>query len=265
MPGHQIALDVTFIELCREILSKGLSESEWASVESDDAFQVVGYEGGFDADENAFCFSAWIDGREWWFQLTLAEVQDVAENRKSTVDARLASTSSDTYILDRIRIWVRSGFYSQDELHEIVDDLLEDDADEKAREEATWSGPTDCDRLDNAFEILESSGLVALQNAGNTLSEGHVEAGEALAERGGHARGYCFYHGQDTERAVDGGGLMLAFGSFDDDPRAKASIGELVRDALKEADFVVEWNGDPETRIEIPGFEWKRRTNSTAR
>jgi hypothetical protein len=177
------------------------------------------------------------------------------------------------YVLNAIKSWVWSGFYSPDEVDSMIDDILEEDADEamlrkavapefdkKAAAEASWPDTTDCDRLDEAFENLNSRGIIALHNAGYTMSDGASDVSEVLHQRGRKGiRGYCFYHGQDVERAVEGAGPMIAFGDLDDDKTRKVEIGRLVKQALQEAGFAVDWNGDPETRLSIPGINWKRR------
>ncbi|MCA8985676.1 MAG: hypothetical protein KDA76_18305 [Planctomycetaceae bacterium] len=180
---------------------------------------------------------------------------------------------TDKYILDTIRTYVWSDFYDASDVLQVIDDILEDKADEamlrsavapefekKAIAEASWPNETDCDRLDRAFDQLNENGIIALQNAGYTMSDGLSDVGEELQQRGrANAKGYCFYHGQDLERAVSGGGLMIAFGDLDDDKTAKTKIGSLVRDVFESHGFSTEWNGDPETRIGIPNIEWKRR------
>ncbi len=180
---------------------------------------------------------------------------------------------TDKYILDAIKTWVWSGFYDPEEVNEMIDDILEDDADEamlrsaiapeferKTAAEASWPNETDCDRLDLAFETLNSNAIIALHNAGYTMSDGRSDVGEELHQRGrADVEGYCFYHGQDVERALNGGGLMLAFGGFDDDKTAKVKIGNLVKDVLETNGFTIEWNGDSETRINISNLDWKRR------
>jgi hypothetical protein len=182
-------------------------------------------------------------------------------------------SETDEYVLKAIKNWVWSGFYSPDEADAMIDDVLEDDADEamlraavapefdkKAASEASWPDTTDCDRLDQAFEELNSRGVIALHNAGYTMSDGMSVVSEALHERGREGiKGYCFYHGQDVERAVAGGGLMIAFGDLDGDKTKKTKVGQLVGEVLREFGFAVEWNGDPETRVSMPALDWKRR------
>ena len=180
---------------------------------------------------------------------------------------------TEKYILDTIKSCVWSGFYEIVDVHQVIDDILEDDANEamlrsavapefakKAAAETSWPDVTDCDRLDVAFETMNASGIIALQNAGYTMSDGLGDVGEILHERGReNVRGYCFYHGQDLERAVAGTGLMLAFGDLDNDPTQKTEMGKAVKDLLESNGFLVEWSGDPESRLNIPEFDWKRR------
>lgn len=182
-------------------------------------------------------------------------------------------SKSDDYILQYIRTWVWSGFFSPHQVDEMINDLLEDDCNEimlraavgpefaaKAKAERTWPARTDCDRLDKAFAALQSLGVIALQNAGMTMSEGITEVSEVIYLRDPESViGYCFYHGQDLERAAAGNGLMIAFGAINEGGSKKAEIGRLVKDRLERHGFIVAWNGDPETRLEIPDIDWKRR------
>lgn len=176
-------------------------------------------------------------------------------------------------ILAAVRICVNSGFYDIDDVHQVVDDLLEGDADEallraavqpefdkKAAAELTWPAETDCDRLDHAFDSLNSDGIIALQNAGYTMSDGLDDVSEAIHQQGTEGViGYCFYHGQDLERAVGGGGIMLAFGDLHDDDEGKRRIARAIRATLEEHGLAVDWNGELNTRLSVPTFDWKRR------
>ena len=85
---REFTVDDDLRAICERIVSEGLRESQWAEIESDDMFQVGDYEGGFDADEAAFCFNVQSSDGEWWFQLTLDEIVDVVERRRATFEAR---------------------------------------------------------------------------------------------------------------------------------------------------------------------------------
>ena len=92
------------------------------------------------------------------------------------------------------------------------------------------------------------------------MSDGITEVAEELHQRGHEGiRGYCFYHGQDVEHALNGRGLMLAFGDFNDDKAAKAEIGSTVQTVVESHGLTTQWNGDSETCVAIPNIDWKRR------
>src|SRR5258706_4872545 len=132
-----------------------------------------------------------------------------------------------------------------------------------ARDKTTWPATTDCDRLDNVFAALNARGIIALQNAGYTQSDGYDDVRESYRKHSDRDTviGYCFYHGQDLERAVHGEGLCLAFGPMDakkeetEGPR----IGAMIVEELTRAGFAVKWNGSFGPRISIPALDWKRR------
>jgi hypothetical protein len=85
----QILIDDEFLTICEEILKEGHSLEEWREIESDDMFQTSHYEGGFDATEDAFCFSYFDpDGDELWFQLTLSEIRKAVAGELKVIEAR---------------------------------------------------------------------------------------------------------------------------------------------------------------------------------
>lgn len=182
------------------------------------------------------------------------------------------------HILNAIKVGVWSGFYTPDEVHQIIDDLQEDGADEtmlraavapefekKAEAEKAWPPVTDCDRLDSVFERLTTRGILCLHNAGYTMSDGHEDANEALSNQPENAYfGYCFYHGQDLERAVNGEGLMLAYDHVEGDVPGKSLVGLVIKEELEIAGFSLEWDGTSNKRINIPQMDWKRRQKTDA-
>ena len=129
--------------------------------------------------------------------------------------------------------------------------------------EKTWKDRTINDRIDAAFAALSASGIVALQWAGDTQSAGWENAREARTD---WQRGVVFYHGQDLERVLDGGSLMLAFGAFDnpdDDDEMNAAIGREVCQALQKEGIETEWDGSGNRRIAIPNFPWCKRRHTS--
>lgn len=129
--------------------------------------------------------------------------------------------------------------------------------------EATWSTPTANDRLEAAFAELDAAGIVALQNAGWTQTDGWEEIGEATEHRQ-NVRGGVFFHSQDTERAMEGGGLMLTFGVVGEGgAAASAVIGEETAATLRSYGLTVEWNGRVDARLLVKPFIWQKRRFTT--
>ena len=120
--------------------------------------------------------------------------------------------------------------------------------------QASWPVRTDCDRIDRAFLALERTGIVARQNF--TCCQG-CGASEIGAEADGASRGYVFYHFQDTESAVAGHGLYLAYGTFKDDVSALTIAAEIVAQLQREG-LQVKWDGKLEKRIHV-AIDWQRR------
>ena len=94
--GHKIrVMDIPIEEelkgICKDILAENKSEQQWAEIESDDMFQTAMFCGGYDADENEFCFSYFSsDDNEYWFQISLSDVTDIASGRTVKITGHLA-------------------------------------------------------------------------------------------------------------------------------------------------------------------------------
>jgi len=173
---------------------------------------------------------------------------------------------------------VRGGFEERDRIIEILcEEMYEpgelDEAEITAavdaafavreQDKATWPRVTDCDKLDQVFVALNALGMIALQNAGYTQSDGYGDIGEFYHRRSDRNKviGYCFYQGQDLARAVNGEGLHLAFGPMDPQNEATEGprIGGMIVEELERLGFAVQWNGTFAERIYIPAIDWKRR------
>ena len=183
--------------------------------------------------------------------------------------------------IDEIRVCVRSGFYSQEEIvtqfceERYEPDELDSEEVEAAvakelaalrEEQKSWPGQTDCDRLTQAFQALNAKGVIALENAGMTQSDGYDDTLQIYEEAKDKSKviGYCFYHGQDLERAVRGEGLHLAFGPIDpqkentEGPR----VGKIIVEELQRVGLPTKWNGTFKERIIVEKLDWKRRLTS---
>ncbi len=113
----------------------------------------------------------------------------------------------------------------------------------------SWPVETDCDRLTQAFEQLEEEGrIVAREDFACCQTCGRSEIGDDI-EGVLAFRGFVFYHSQDTDSAVEGGSLFLAFGTFEDEGDAAAiRVGQKICDVLATHKLETEWNGSNKTR-----------------
>lgn len=139
--------------------------------------------------------------------------------------------------------------------------LVEEALAAHAAEQRDWPAQTDCDRLDAAFAALEQAGVVARQHftCCGTCGLAEIDREIAAAEAGGgRARGYTFYHWQDTEAAVEGYGICLYYGACEEGEAADLAVGHEIASELRRQGLRPEWNGRLDTRIEVP-MDWKRR------
>lgn len=118
--------------------------------------------------------------------------------------------------------------------------------------QADWPEITDCDRLDAAFIEINQGQIVARHNFACCQNCGVREIGAEVATVAG-ARGYAFYHYEDTEAVSRGGPLYLAFGG-----EHPASIARDVVAVLTKHGLTTDWDNDPNTRIQVK-LSWQRR------
>lgn len=188
------------------------------------------------------------------------------------------AAETERYLRQSATTWVRSGFYQRAEIlerlrerveDEGVDEEILDELDEllvaefrkRKTDESGWERETTNDRIDRAFAELNANGIVAMQNAGYTMSEGWEDVNEVARERTPRPRGATFYHGQDLERAIDGQGLMLAYGAYVDGDNDAASVvlAQDICDVLARHGVKTTWDGTVTSRIAIPKFTWQKR------
>jgi len=139
--------------------------------------------------------------------------------------------------------------------------LLREVLADHAAEAARWPAITDCDRLDAAFDALEEEGVIARQNFTCCMSCGSAEIWDEMGEAkeaGLPVAGYTFYHMQDTEAAVDGHGVYLAYGATEEGEEAALAVARRVIARLEASGLAPDWDGDIGRRIAVP-LDWKRR------
>ena len=72
------------------------------------------------------------------------------------------------------------------------------------------------------------------------------------------ARGYAFYHMQDTERATEGGSLYLNYGACEEGEAAALQVARDIVTRLEAHGLRTDWDGSWDQRIGV-ALDWKRR------
>lgn len=171
-----------------------------------------------------------------------------------------------------IQLLIKSGFYSDDEILEIIDDefieenISEDILSKLFLENKEDIGAIDVDsedfiNLKNAFLDLTKENIISIHNAGYDIEEGIQDSFELFV----HLRnnkyspiGFCFYSFEDIEEAIEENNLSIAFGDFEYDEEKGLEIAKTVGNVLKSYGFKINWNESVDERIEIKGFNWKK-------
>lgn len=80
-----------------------------------------------------------------------------------------------------------------------------------------------------------------------------------MKQAGGPARGYAFYHTQDTEAAADGSGLYLNYGACEEGEAPALEVASAIVAELERHGLATRWNGSWDQRIGVT-LDWKRRS-----
>jgi hypothetical protein len=128
-------------------------------------------------------------------------------------------------------------------------------------EQAGWGPTTDCDRLDSAFAALNAQGIVARQDFSCCNNCGFTEIWDEVEkeERQHPVEGYVFYHLQCTERAIETGQLLMAYGCVEEDPQAFLGVANKIVAGLRKTGLNASWGGTAGHPIVVEGLVWRRR------
>lgn len=158
---------------------------------------------------------------------------------------------------------IREMYYDMDSFDEVwLKEKISKMQKKHIAESESWDYPTDFNKLVKVFDQLIGEKIVSLHKAGYTRQDGENDCLEIIEELkivGIQAKGYCYYHTQDLERAIqENGELYIGFGSFDQNSGLTIKIGERIVELLIQNDFSVEWAGSIDTRINITSIDWKK-------
>ena len=179
----------------------------------------------------------------------------------------MKSENMDSDLVEEIEYMIdlltKSGFFSVDEIIEILEDqFIEEEIDfSKFNISLSDSSNDNFSKLERVFSKLAHDDIVAVHNCGYDIKEGVSDAFELqvhLLNNKFKAEGFCFYTFEDVEYAVFDEKLKITFGDFEDNEVKALEIGKIVSKYLKDEDFTVIWDESVNNQIEINPFKWDK-------
>lgn len=172
-----------------------------------------------------------------------------------------------------IQLLIKIGFYSDDEILEIIDDeFIEEDIskdlisnlllENKENLEELKEDSDDFIKLSKAFDDLTKEKIISIHNAGYDIEEGIQDSFELFTHLKNNKYepiGFCFYTFEDIENAIEENALNIAFGDFEYDEKKGLEIAKKIVKTLKEHGFEINWNQSVDEIIEIENFNWKKK------
>jgi hypothetical protein len=126
--------------------------------------------------------------------------------------------------------------------------------------QATWTKPTDCDKLDAAFRALNRRGIVARQHYSCCACCGIAEIAQEMGDaenRGKKVIGYAFYHQQSTDYVLASGRLSIYYWSWSMAPEdVPLQVGRTIAEVLAGAGLKPKLVGNSEVVVTV---KWRKR------
>ena len=172
-----------------------------------------------------------------------------------------------------IQLLIKIGFYSDDEILEIIDDeFIEEDIskdlisslllENKENLDELKGDSDDFIKLSKAFDDLTSENIISIHNAGYDIEEGIQDSFELFTHLKNNKYepiGFCFYTFEDIENAIEENALNIAFGDFEYDEKKGLEIAKMIVKTLKDYGFEINWGESVDEIIEIENFNWKKQ------
>ena len=172
-----------------------------------------------------------------------------------------------------IQVLIKIGFYSDDEILEIIDDeFIEEDIskdlisnlllENNENLEELKEDSDDFIKLSKAFDDLTKEKIISIHNAGYDIEEGIQDSFELFTHLKNNKYepiGFCFYTFEDIENAIEENALNIAFGDFEYDEEKGLKIAKKIVKVLKDYGFEINWGESVDEIIEIENFDWKKK------
>ena len=196
-------------------------------------------------------------------------------------------TENQIEVYEKIKAYTTMGFHSQKGLFEVILRMVEDnDLTDKTTKKwiketikseyeiqltnsLNWEHPTDPEKLKKVFDQLCRERIIALHNQGYENSDIGPEISSLLADFEEFniepkPIGYCFYHHQNLESAIDPNSknLHIGFSSLTDNEEVCQNIGHRIKELLIKQNFNIEWTGFTTDKVIINKIMWQKKFNN---
>ena len=174
----------------------------------------------------------------------------------------------DSDLVDEIEFMIdllsKSGFFSADEMVEILEDqFIEDEVDfSQFNISLNDSSNENFSRLEKVFSRISCEGIVGVHNCGYDLKEGVGDVFELqvhLLNNKFDPQGFCFYTFEDVEDAIFDKKLKITFGDFENNESKALEIGKFFCKYLNDENFNIIWDESINNQIEINPFIWDKK------
>lgn len=157
----------------------------------------------------------------------------------------------------------KSGFYSENEIIEILEDQFIDEEIDFSKIDISLNdfSNDNFSKLENVFNSLVDENIVAIHNCGYDIEEGVADAFELyvhLVNNKFKPQGFCFYTFEDIEDAIFEESLYITFGDFENNESKALDIGKIIFRYLNDANFNINWDETVNNQIEINPFKWDK-------
>ena len=163
-----------------------------------------------------------------------------------------------------IQLLIKSGFYSEDEILEIIDDeFIEEDISEDLILKLLLENKENIGGLEEDSEdFVNLKRAFFIHNAGYDIEEGIQDSFELFTHLKNNKyspEGFCFYTFEDIENVIEDNLLSIAFGDFEYDEEKGLEIAKKIVNVLNTYGFDIDWNESVDEIIKIKNFIWKKK------
>lgn len=163
-----------------------------------------------------------------------------------------------------INLLSKSGFFSKEEILEILEEqFIEYDIDfSEFNIYLNDFNSKNFSILEKTFKILNKKSIICVHNCGYDFKEGVYDIYELyfhLINNNYSVQGFCFYSFEDVEQAIEEDILKITFGDFQKDENKSLEIGNIVYQALMDANFDVDWDKTVNCPIKIINLKWDKK------